>query len=55
LICAMLSPASALSKFLSVTLIVVLVMCGADDRVRTCDEQFGRLTLYQLSYTRIVT
>ncbi len=26
---------------------------GAGDKVRTCDIQLGRLTLYQLSYARI--
>ena len=28
--------------------------CGAGDEVRTRDIQLGKLTLYQLSYTRIV-
>ena len=30
----------------------LLVLCGAEDEVRTRDPQLGRLMLYQLSYFR---
>ena len=32
----------------------LLVLCGAEDEVRTRDPQLGRLMLYQLSYFRMV-
>jgi hypothetical protein len=32
----------------------VMGLVGAGDRVRTGDVQLGRLTLYQLSYSRAI-
>ena len=30
----------------------VVLLCGAEDEIRTRDPQLGRLMLYQLSYFR---
>jgi hypothetical protein len=31
-----------------------IIEIGAADRIRTCDNQLGRMALYQLSYYRVL-